>query len=369
MTVPTVIGDLLLSMPADRTNGEIQTPTFENTKLVISKEAQFLPCGLQQKIAVVEDDLVVGWSGCFREAKETITSLYYLQKSGGLNINMLRSYLQGNDGPGYIGFLREGQGFHQFGFRYKRLESSILGRVGILGSGGDCGQKLLKQLEWIGESHLNGPSMGDRAVARSLFYSGSLLSAELLSGSNYSDYFGAGYEIATLRPEGFRKLDGITFAFWLVEIVSPTRLGISKHPFHICSLKYTNDILTIRSIVISKENDAYRSRHWYTHVPPIYRDPSEQEMASILPPDLNNKWLCNYFIVPSKSVTFCQVHCLASGNATAIHFQEHADRTVIAVESEFLTSVANNIGARFYDFKDNPIPDGQPSAAGERKSP
>ena len=71
---PMLVGDLLLSGPSVPDTQD-DVPTTENLTAIFPAGSTYVPRGLRQKIAVVADNLVVGWTGRLITAQEVIAEL------------------------------------------------------------------------------------------------------------------------------------------------------------------------------------------------------------------------------------------------------------------------------------------------------
>jgi len=68
-----------------------------------------------------------------------------------------------------------------------------------------------------------------------------LLQLELMSYSSLLQFYGAGYEIASLIDGGLAKIGDITYLFWHVD-VSGNSIQLS-YPYHVCRYAYRNGCL------------------------------------------------------------------------------------------------------------------------------
>jgi len=82
---------------------------------------------------------------------------------------------------------------------------------------------------------------------------------------------------------------------------------------------------------------------------PIYRLVSTDEIESLQVPDFNQKMLCNYyFTTPPSGVPeiYCRVDYRPQVDR-CVKFLEEQNRTIVAVEKEFIESVGEEIYHRF----------------------
>jgi hypothetical protein len=139
------------------------------------------------------------------------------------------------------------------------------------------------------------PSPVERAVSFALQTSGMFLEYEIRSHQSLLNYFGGGYEIASLSQRGFTKLNGVTYIFWTAETISEQ---VVVRPHKAFKYQYYGDMLAIRTLALQAGNRALWSFEDSTHViEPIYRDVTEEETSRFAFPDMNSRFLCNYFLV------------------------------------------------------------------------
>jgi len=70
-----MLGDILMS-GVERPGEPARLPTIENITEVFAEGSGLVPTGLRQKIAILSDDLIIGWSGDYIAARTVITDLY-----------------------------------------------------------------------------------------------------------------------------------------------------------------------------------------------------------------------------------------------------------------------------------------------------
>jgi len=340
---PLLIGDILLSAP-EVPGHSTTVPTIGNITSVFPEGSGFTPSGLRQKIAIVSDDLIVGWSGNRSAAQFVIRELIEKNNVEPFTYDSLMRHFESLDesiwkqGLGFVGFITEVRGTTQFGFWYLDLPTNLFGRVGLLGSGAEHFAEVLQG------SSLPAPSREVNDLERSLAYgltlSGVFLSAEIATYETLLNFFGGGYEIASLSEGRFQKLDDVTYLFWKGEISDE---GIRANLNQVCKYSYVNDVLLIRTATFSKfSKEAQLTINQAVEVvPPIYKDVTQKEFMSVTPPTFDSKWLCNYFLVPHPDrgvAVFVAVHYRGVKEAP-IQFVEKEDQLIIGFEAKWLESI------------------------------
>ena len=341
---PLLIGDVLLSAP-EVLGQSVSVPTIGNITAVFPEGSGFTPSGLRQKIVVVGDNLVIGWSGSRSAAKIVIRELFEKNQQEPFTNDSLMRHFENLDesfwkqGLGFVGFVKDSRGVAQFGFRYLDLPTNLFGRIGLLGSGTEHFEQFLQNLP-----SLPSPSRQTNDLERSLAYglmiSGVFLSREIATYESLLNFYGGGYEIASLSDGKFQKVDDITYLFWHGEITD-NGMGMNLH--QVCKYSYFGDFLLIRTAIFSIFSTKTRLtiKQSTEVVQPIYRDVQQGELRYFPTIDFNSKWLCNYYLIPNKDrgiAVFSDVHYSVEGNAP-IRFIEKNGELIIGFEAKRLESI------------------------------
>lgn len=350
---PVILGDLLLSGP-EQSGRRVCLPTIEDITDIFPEGSGYVPVGLQQKIAVVTDNLVIGWAGSYIAAKIVIGDLHAKSKIEPFTKDSLSDYFSsiGQDiwdqDVGFIGFVKDPHGIASFGYQYTSLPTSLFGEVGFLGSGSEGLQFFLNQFSELPNAQEGNPNILESSLSFALSLSGLLLNTELATLESLLHFYGGGYEIASLSGGKFQKLDDVTYVFWIAR-VTDREVRIAQVPRHAFSYAYSDDILTIRSVSFDETKDRVSVRQAGYGVPPIYRQVTKEELASLKVPALSKKWLCNYFLViphSGRRAVFARVDYRATGERY-IRFLEEGKKVVVAVEKEFIERVGEDIFRHF----------------------
>jgi len=341
---PLLIGDILLTAP-EVPGRTVSVPTIDNITTVFPEGSRITPSGLRQKIAIVGDNLVIGWSGRRITAKVVIQELIKKNQQQPFTNDSLMRHFEELDEPYWqqdlslVGFIKDSRGVAQFGFSYLDLTTELFGRVGLLGTGAEHFEKFLQNLPSLPPPSRQLNDL-ERSLSRGLMISGVFLSSEIATYESLSNYYGGGYEIASLFNGKFQKLDDITYLFWHGEI---TDKGIGMNLHQVCKYSYIDDLLLIRAATLSEfsTNSQLSIKQTVELVPPIYRDITLEESSAFYRPAFDSKWLCSYYLVPhgeSGIAVFSDVTYSVEGNAP-IRFIEEEDRLIIGFEAKKLESI------------------------------
>lgn len=351
---PMLVGDLLLSI-ADPLASPSPVPTIENLSAMFPVGSARVPCGLRQKLAVVANNLVVGWSGSLNTARDVIAELKRKSQSQTFTYETLTKHFEGLsqrvwDDIGLVGFLEESQDrvFHWWrGPKSVEVDTKLFGRVGLLGSGLDDVEKMLLDIPSLPvglDRTLLGP---EQALGFCLHMTGNLMQLEIATRKSLAQFYGAGYEIATHIGGKYDKIGDITYMFWRAGIEGEA-VRVAFTPYRAFRYAYANDMLAIRSVSFddSKKTPVVTDQKLF-FAEPVYRDATPGETAAITVPSLNALNLCVYFLVPTDigiAVLAAYHHKSYPTDKKWVTFTETPDGvTGIDVEQDFLQEVAKQI--------------------------
>ncbi len=304
---PMLLADLLLSGPP-LPGVTAKVPTVDDLSAAFPPGSPIVPRELCQKIAVVSENLVVGWAGGYDTARRVIGDLRQVDADQRFTNETLQRHLDGLDKStwaesgdpysiGLVGFIRDPDNrIAQFGRSYFKLDTQLFGKVGLLGSGLDDFEKFLQPTQELPEATNVTMNVLQQSIGFGLTMGGSLLRVELENPASLQQFYGGGYEIAVSELGKFKKLDDVTYVFWWVETDGP-RLRGGLMPSRAFRYSYKDDLLRIRSVAFVQNSARTVAREQLFLVPPVYRDVRPDEEADKSVPPLNARWLCNYFLV------------------------------------------------------------------------
>ena len=353
---PIMLGDLLTSGP-ERPGSRTKIPTTEYAAQeeliqILPGGTEDVPVGLQQKIAITSDNLIIGWAGSYIAAKHVIHELYEKSQIEQFTIESLSKYFGsiGGDIRGlhveFVGFITDPADTHRltsFEYGCESEATTNFGDVVLLGTGSDDLRSLLNQFPEPPAILEGSPGDAGTAVSFALGLTGILLNTELATLQSLLRRYGGGYEIASFIDGRFQKVGPITYVFWKARIIGET-VRISQVPLHAFSYAYTGDILRIRSVSFDETPDRVSMRQSGYAITPMTRYVPRKETKVLQVPELNNRWLCNYFLVndSGKMGIYAQVDSGSFGEKH-VRFQEEDDKTTVAVAKEFIEFVAGQI--------------------------
>ena len=263
-----------------------------------------MPTGLAQKISVIAENLVVGWSGNRIAAKHVLRDLHSKSEIERFTPDSLFEYFQSvkKETMGldvrFAGFVMEPvnpTGFTSFGYGCELVQTAEFGEVSLMGTGSGDLLSLLGSFPEPPKILGGNPGPVDDAASFALMLSGMLLNTELGTLESLRSYYGGGYEIAGLVYGRFQKVDQITYVFWVARSFD-AGVEISQSPRQAFSYGYSEDLLTIQSVSFEETEEQVSTRQCGYAIAPMHREISKGTLQSVVMPSLNNKWLCNYFL-------------------------------------------------------------------------
>jgi hypothetical protein len=349
---PMLIGDLLLSKKGPHASSS-RVPTAENLSALFPVGCPRVPCGLRQKLAVVADNLVVGWSGTLHAAGDVIAELKRRSQSQPFTYETMTKHFDNLsrsvwDEIGLVGILEESKDrVFQWGRKSREADTKLFGRVGLLGTGLDDLGKMLRGVPRLPlglERTLLGP---EQALGFCLQMTGNLMQLEIATRKSLAKFYGGGYEIATAIDDKYQKVGDITYMFWRAGIEG-NGVRIAYAPYKTFRYAYENDVLVIRSVSFddSREAPAVTDEEIFL-VEPVYRDINPGEIAAIKPPTLNSRHLCVYFLLqaPKGVAVLAAAHrkSYATDKKWVTFAETPAGIRGIEVEQDFLREIAKKI--------------------------
>jgi len=353
--LPVLLGDLLLTGP-EVAPRSVHLPTVGDSLKV--KVPGVTIYGVMQKVAIVNDSLMIAWTGSAYKAQSMIRELRERITLGSFTIENLREYFEtfkaskeGNQVQ-FVGTMIENGKILNFATGGEVVSNDWFGEIRLAGTGTKDAKIVLQQMEL--PTLVDGGSSPAplEAVGRSLFLIGCLLQMEITNASTLAERYGAGYEIASIVNGRFAKIGDITYVFWEVDATSD-RVQVS-HPYQVFRYAYNNRVLAIRTARISPSSGKeLRVTDEGVHlVESIFRSITEEdvELFEAHPPNLNSRFLVNLFLVRFRDGAihwFNRVDYRVTPD-TCMVFTEH-DRTIeIAIEQRFLEEIVETLRTRIY---------------------
>jgi hypothetical protein len=177
---------------------------------------------------------------------------------------------------------------------------------------------------------------------------GIFLEAEMRTYESLYNFYGGGYEIASLGERGFGKVDDLIYLFWFAEIHGQE---VRMKPLKAFKYKYYGDVLAIRTLTLQDGDDAVSiTFDDSTHlIHPSFRDITEEEITNFVYPNMNSKFICNYFLVSDPAQGFdvlTRIDFIKDGDPNLV-FQPISNGFVLMFKQIFIHGVIASINTRF----------------------
>jgi hypothetical protein len=316
-----------------------------------------VPRAMCQKIALVTDQLVVGWSGRLGTARDLISELKHKSASAPFTMASLDQHFDAVSPAvwkdiGLLGFIRDSNGVAQFQRNAKEVKTMLFGTVGLLGSGRPDIERFLTGVHQLPDAMERRMNELEQALGFALHLTGTFLDLEQVTAESISKYYGAGYEIASLMGDKFEKMGDVTYIFWTA-LAHDGQPRLNKQPMRLFRYAYIGDMLVIRAFSFEGSGASLRARDDLHYVTPVYRDATPMEKAWVdapataPAPPLNVSWLCSYVLTtfPNGKVGILTLACLkAEGEDKWVKITETPERTDIYYSSEFADLIGGQIG-------------------------
>jgi len=345
---PFMLGDLLISGPRAE-NEELHLPTIGDTSAVFLQGSARAITGLRQKLCVIGDNLAIGWSGSYIVAQTIVKELMRRNQRNQMTRQEIRNYFANLDDwtrqqdLHFVGYVAEAGGIGAFGYNCSEFRSDLFGTVMISGSGASELESYFDQFTTFPQPAGQDADPIAVAAAHSLIISGYLLQSEIANRDNLKSFYGGGYELLTLMDGKFKKIDDITYVFFVMWANEPEySLSLPQRVIKYC---YDRDLLIMRAVEFTgssgKDQPAISLKEGVHVVSPIYRYPQKSDLVGLKRPPLSSRLLCIYIFViqpenrTSETIVICEVNLSNKSEGRPIVFFEENGKVAVAVSKSF----------------------------------
>ena len=173
------------------------------------------------------------------------------------------------------------------------------------------------------------------AVTVALSVSGGLLQHELRTGGSILNYYGGGYEIATVIGGKIQKFSDATFVFWDVRKIK--KYSYSIFPEKIMKFNYDENDLIICTVDFEGGKSKGESIH---RISPIHQDPKVSS-DSLLTPQFNSWCFCHliYTETSEDQASIGVVIEYAIGKAPGMTIIEEKEKFSLLISKDLLKRV------------------------------
>lgn len=351
-TCPILLGDLLVSGD-ENLYSSLNVPAIGEITQIFPKGSGFVPTGLRQKIAIVNENLALAWAGNRISAQTIISNLLIeARKKANWKLDDLSCFFadydkEHGDKVGIVGYSNDGKGIFSFGYGVNQIkyQSEKYGLVRLCGTGAKNLQSYLDHFDIPPASRATNPL--ETAVGNALVITTYMTGLERTTGSNLIEYYGGGFEILSLVQRKFKKIDDIAYLIWVGRQMSDLSWRLSL-PEICIKYYYHDDILLIRKVEFKSEpNGALTSDNEAVYlISPIYRNIDDIVLKNIKLSSFNSKFICSFIIFYSidGSVQVLSRINYSSQQIHPIRFRDDAsDILHMDIHSDFIKSIFEGV--------------------------
>ena len=185
----------------------------------------------------------------------------------------------------------------------------------------------------------------ENAVAKFLSLTSIMNGSEVRNGYNLINLYGGGYEIASFVHKKFTKIDDITYLLW-EGVQTDNDLWGFKMPKRVIKYYYQNDILLIRTIEISYENEIPTIiNEMLFPISPIYRNLDIVELEGIKPKSFNSRFICSLIFlikINGDIELLSRVNYSDKGENPIQFYNENSEKIGMKFNKNFIKSIFNS---------------------------
>ena len=357
-TYPVVFGDLLISGP-ERPGSAPDISLAGAVTSVFPPGSDWAILRLSQKVVLLGDNCVIAWAGDVVFARTVTAGLRALASRATLSLPIVETYLAGldptmKDKVSFVGWVRDGDVFHQFWYRADTAEGALFGRVSAGGSAATDFVMLASQISGGSWNALGRALAGlELAISSMLSATSLLLQSELSRENNLLQYFGGGYEIATFIGGRFAKVGDIAFVFWMAN-VTDGEVALSG-PWLVLKQDYADDLLLLHVLRMRPGNVSTdpplieEDRHV---VAPFGSTVDAARANSIFWPGMEAKFTCHVVLVhsPNDITVFNRIDYSESKTPKSISFSLEDRHISFEVNRQFADELTQSVRAGFAEL-------------------
>jgi hypothetical protein len=351
---PVFVNDILISSIDEKSSARI--PTIGAVANIFPEGSGYVPTSLRQKTAILGPNVVVGWSGMALSARIYCTTLRDLSLVEDLTLESIdrityelaeRGVIPGLNIIGSIWDKTRSKVEPFEFFSYQSAQTKIHGNLRLLGTGSTWFGAFLENSEPVDPLKVNEISITAALSGQAI--AGACMGFEVGNGFSLMEYFGGGYEVTTLWPDGFKKLSDVTTLVWYGRDFEPSvEFTLSL----VSNSRYIDDYLNIQvwrstpEATPSNEGASLLSQVESYLIEPAFRTSIRPVSPAGKPAAFNSKIICNYFIVGESDQRQCKA-CVEQYGNDSLNIEFYDEAGFLGVKyhqtwmQNLLSSVAN----------------------------
>lgn len=282
-----LVGDLLISTPSCKyVNVDLPTIPVRNQSIagVEFANQKSAPAWLCQKVTILSDQVVVGWAGDARVAKEVIGRLrqYFARLESSEKLGHLPITAEERAKFNLLGLAGIGDQVYSFesGNDIRYLDVDGFNDLAVIGTGTEQFLEHIKvPAESCNDSRVD--KYSDLIAQVHLVLNG-MLASEMKSQDTLREVFGGGFELAFCNYGKFVKAGDMLYLAFIARFKED---GIELEYFQMFRYGYDGDILVIRiiDVVLGRPKPGYDKK---VFVPPVDKPLSDKDEDAIRIPGL-----------------------------------------------------------------------------------
>ena len=347
---PVVFGDLLLTgMTINDT--AVAVPALGEVQNFFGEDSGWSVRGLRQKLNLINDRCVIGWTGNLASSRFAINELRKMASQGELTIEAIMDYLLNNpkvkeDNDSFVGLFFDGEFLHPFQVRAEQFTSSSLGQVYRMGSGSTVFDDLEKNTVGMKTRKTGNANAAALGISMGLMLGGMLLDKEFRGGESAETIrhlFGGGYEVAFFVNGNMQKLEEVTYLLWEASLTMSGDVRLTA-PQLLVKQQYLGDNLIIRSVKTEATEHGMKAidEQWHV-VSPVFETakPTEQEIKAIT---LYSPLVCHCILVSREGQApgiYTRVQLCSTKEDAVFDIEEQGDKVLFGFRHEAMQQIAD----------------------------
>lgn len=307
--------------------------------------------GLAQKICVIADNLVVGWSGVYTSAERIISAMRAYPWPDRITTDDVQACLattsyEDQSGVSLAGIFSNDKWFGEFGLNAPKVILPLFNECRVIGGGSGTFIRMCRDISDLRiPTPDNGESSWLKATTAVLMASSTLVGEEVSNFGGLSEGFGGMFEILAFQDNRFTKLDDILYCFWAVLEHSKEKIVLAPHTA-VVKVKYHGDVLVVRRSDFANKQQLQNMQFVVT---PMTKTVTTEEIGSIGELDLNSIHNCHYVVTRSgDDYDILAIASLFARDSMVRFHQLGGGRVSFAVKGELLKHIHSRVFERFY---------------------